>query len=957
MARLTFTGARAEKYEELKVLRRYIGNDEYKKQVAKLEKAQAVADKKAKEAVERREAAVAARRAAKAAAVAARRAAKAEAKAGVVARVAVPVGVATDGDEVYAVAQRIHAAGLGAFRLRFYANGELLKESALFENLSDARVRRIHEAIRHFYTWTYDGPSIFSYTRNVIPWPLSARLEVVISNSTEPIVPKRLRQRFADGVVHCVAEPLAAMWEKYAENSESVESMKKAFRTAKQIRAFGAKYPEGIPEGEPMEQIARMAYRRIVITDIFNNSYLEYNKRSNKHFYFFNARENHVDVGHIVVGGKAEVVSEAEMAKITEEHKERFEKNREFYMFDGVTNNERCIRSAYGAWRVENPLHDIYEAHNKQNNISDFGIDAVKYPEVNRFLKRAALVNSVPVKLSDDVPTAHHDLKAAYTQHKLTKYYDGFMGKIHQWRNIENANLNISDLTRGVLAIVEFEVLSNTNTLLKKLGLVEGSVHVLPSPEIVFFVEHGVRVRLINAVIGSKVDITYGDEIMKAKAYATWAGCLSHDKNKKEYNFKGTKEWANHLASIYGAENVRFNTQATMWTENKVEKTEKHANITVLIDKKTNYTKHHLLAFITSYTRINIIEALFRIKNPCYVVLDGIYHCDSNPSISGLFREKPMGHHDYFSDGWYMEHERTQVDFPPLENYSLLHNCVLAGQGGCGKTHSIMTDRGFNDILYVVPQHMLGQDIGKKYGAKYITIHKLVGIDCLPYFFDHATPAVCLIDELTMIEADWIKQAIQHYPNTRFYIAGDVMRTAKGLMWFQCRNGKPGAFSDIFDGSGCETITYTTDRRSRDDKLKQLKLDLRAEMLRVFTDGGYNDAQKIGDWVYKHQTVVEYDRAFELFTHGDTWIAGTHRTNDKLIQNGVVSGYLSKDNRKSVEPVEGWVKRGSFTTHSFQGQTVENGKIFVSVNDAFEYAMIYTAVSRAVSFDQIVFVD
>ena len=195
------------------------------------------------------------------------------------------------------------------------------------------------------------------------------------------------------------------------------------------------------------------------------------------------------------------------------------------------------------------------------------------------------------------------------------------------------------------------------------------------------------------------------------------------------------------------------------------------------------------------------------------------------------------------------------------------------------------------------------------------------------------------------------------YKNTLFFVAGDVEQTEAGRLWFQCRNGKPGQFSEIWDGAGFNLKTFTNDRRSKDDQLKTLKLRLREEMVHVFTDGGHEDAQRIGDWVAKHYKVVDYNTAYKMVSPGDTWIAGTHRTNAKLLANNVITGYLSKNNEKSVEPVEGWEKRGSFTTHSFQGQTIEDGKVFISINDAFEYAMIYTAVSRATHFDQIVFVD
>lgn len=65
-----FTGPRLERYEELKVLRRFIGAEEYKKQVAKLEKAEKVIEKRREVAEARREA----KRVAAAAAAAERRA-------------------------------------------------------------------------------------------------------------------------------------------------------------------------------------------------------------------------------------------------------------------------------------------------------------------------------------------------------------------------------------------------------------------------------------------------------------------------------------------------------------------------------------------------------------------------------------------------------------------------------------------------------------------------------------------------------------------------------------------------------------------------------------------------------------------------------------------------------------------------------------------------------------------
>jgi hypothetical protein len=203
---------------------------------------------------------------------------------------------------------------------------------------------------------------------------------------------------------------------------------------------------------------------------------------------------------------------------------------------------------------------------------------------------------------------------------------------------------------------------------------------------------------------------------------------------------------------------------------------------------------------------------------------------------------------------------------------------------------------------------------------------------------------------MTMIEGEWIERALKMYPQTLFFVAGDVIRHKGRMIAFQCRSGKPGGFNKIFD-SGLPIKYFMNDRRSRDAGLKEMKQEIRAKMLEFYTDGEVADSHMMAAWIKSRYGIGALN-----FSAGDTVIAGTHKTNDKMIEAGIVSGYLSFRKERSKEFVEGWKKRGSFTTHSYQGSTITDGKIFVVINDAFELAMIYTAVSRAVSIDQIVFV-
>ena len=252
---------------------------------------------------------------------------------------------------------------------------------------------------------------------------------------------------------------------------------------------------------------------------------------------------------------------------------------------------------------------------------------------------------------------------------------------------------------------------------------------------------------------------------------------------------------------------------------------------------------------------------------------------------------------------------------------------------------------GFNTILYVSPSHILGQDVNKKYGAKYTTIHKLIGIDCRPYCEEFRVPPVIFVDEITQIDASWIDKVFELYPSSLILLAGDIDSSGR---WFQCRSGGGDEWNTIWKPVDVDVIEYLDDRRSRDDELKALKNRIRKVMKQCDLENGLYQME---EWATKKLPISKFE-----FVEGDTCIAGTHRTNQKLLEKGIVSGYYKKGGYVSDVELPGYEKRGSFTIHSYQGKTIESGNIWIFIDDLFEYAMLYTAVSRAVNYSQIKFV-
>ena len=739
-----------------------------------------------------------------------------------------------------------------------------------------------------------------------------------------------IKQSFRDGEKHCVIEPLVNLWQSMADRSESDASKKRCTQIANKIRKLEGKYVLGVPEKD-MEEVAQIAQRCLIIHDIIGNEIIKYNSKSTKNFHFTNTRANHLNTGHIAIDKQYISVSQSELNDLIAQH----DQDDEFFLFCGdLSKNCRSIRSARGAWAVYNPDHEIFKDFSTNHNINNYGINAIKYPELNEFVKEARIINSAPTPLCDkpnDLEGAKHmDVEKAYTQHKYAPFYKGFLGHIQQWRKLDARN---SDFIVSHIGIYQFRVLANTSLLLKKLGMRVGYDYTLPSPEIEYFMSLGMEIELIAGCWGSTFDIEYTPEMLTNRRYCTWAGKLGMDKAENIYTFKGDKKWASHLKSELGDDNVLFFNGQNI--------------IVVKTPKKSYYTTHHILAFITSYTRINMIHMMSSVKGELIkAVLDGLYYRGELPAIEIPCKSKEVKEHIGFRSAWYYPSE-IDCSTWPMYDARFDGSCVLAGAGGTGKSYSVLTDKGIINPLYVVPSHVLGRSVRTNYKCNYTTIHKLIGEECRPFKESHYEPGVAFLDELTMIEADWVKRMIAMYPNTLFFIAGDIDEK----QWFQCRNGAPGKFSSIWIDPTWRFVHYTTDMRSQDEELRTFKADIRSEMRRVFSDGGDIDSKRMSHYV--QDKAIDFFDAVQMFTPGDAWIAGTHDTNKKLLAMGVVSGFINND-KEIVYSGEG-EKRGSFTTHSFQGLTIKDKRVFISL-DFFEYAMLYTSVSRVCKMDQIVLV-
>jgi len=747
------------------------------------------------------------------------------------------------------------------------------------------------------------------------------------------ITAERLFQHYAEGISNCVFKPIYKKFEKLFDNCNSTDRMRKLRKYVKDLKVLEEQYKTGVPE-DCMETIAKTAHIKMPFSDVFERNEVTYNENGKVATVTLqNVRFNHVEEGNLVLNAEPEIVSQEEINKIWSD----CHTNNEFYNISGdiKNGNIRKIKTLTKIYEVDNPVNKILAEFSNSIKLDNYKFNAYKFPEVHQFIKAGTIIHSEPIQLNAGVATGHIDMRKAYTQFQHCHMYSGFLGVIHQ---CGSDNFDVKYITEHI-GIYKFTVTKCDNELLVKLGLGLDTIHILPSVEILYYMSIGLECKVTEGVWGSTMDFEFTDTmLMKDEGisrYAKWCGKLMAEIKDVKHTVKATPEYASRLKYDYP--------DLVYWQDRGV------ATVTVPINGLSTAT--HIMSFITAYVRIQMIEQMrqFDVNNIIAVVMDGIYFKGAKPAVSELFVDKPIGEFRYYGDAWFYGSFNTIGDYPIYFN----GNTLLTGQGGAGKTYGVMNTKNLNTVLYVVPCHLLGQDGNEKYHCRYITIHKLLGKECTAYHLDHKTPPVILVDEITQYPAEWITEIFEMYKDSLIILAGDIIESGQ---WFQCRTGIPGKFAEIWKPVNVDIVNVAGDRRAQDSSLKEMKLKIRDKMMEVFIDGDSGENDVIKAWAKAVFPTVSYGEAIGTFETGDIWLAATHRINNILLTAGVCSGYYKEGGKISAEPLPGYTKRGSMTIHSIQGKTIKSGKIYISVDDLFEYAMLYTAVSRACYIEQIVLV-
>jgi hypothetical protein len=793
------------------------------------------------------------------------------------------------------------------FKVRVLRDGDLIMNG----KFNYSRQEQYYEQFRRFFL---DGGSDWE---DFVLQPN----DVIQIRFEKKLNPEYIRQRYREGVKHCVIQPIRDLWESCDATSERMIREQKM--VLKRLAAYELRVGnEGIPESD-FQDLAEQSKTSITVRSVLaDNERIFAGKNPTKSIIFENRSLNHLE----------RVPSKKTERTITHDEAVRMIVHTDNILWTGLSDDPTRIITPTEILIVNNPLKPYLEE--MRGLLPNVELNATKNPDVNKFIRRATIVNSAPLQLNEGIPTGHLDLESAYTQFHKTSYYKGLPAKIQQKRTFNHPNIDVIKQYPGFYQVRVIE-----STSFAQMFGFRNKIYNLFSQEILFWADNGVTFHTISGVLCSTFEFTFPassyekttDRLGKTrKPYQMFAGLLSSAKDQhdtKDYCVKGETDFGKHIASE----------QEAVFHSNDIIKLDgiDHTIPVITIQKPRNtvHTTHHVLAGITSYIRIIMLTEMMKFQPAqlIQVTLDGLFYQGFLPNNLIPELKVKSGTVSESHTPWYFSNIDT-YDFPPP---SIFTSTAYLGAGGSGKTHQFLSDNGFIDTIYVSPTHELGKEKAKTYNVEYRTFHKQAGIKCTAA----PSPSVAFLDEATQLEGYAIQEFIDNNPYTLIVIAGDIDERG---------NHYQTKYQNKIWRTTLPVKWFTTDYRAKTPLLKNMKLEFRLKMKEMY-DQKHASADAMKAWVkqtYPNRIITPYQAQHLKGTR----IAGTHKYIDKLNEQFNIQKCKKCDSHycTSCSII--------YTTHAVQGMTIKD-TLIIYLDDMFEHTMAYTAMSRAESHEQLYFVS
>ena len=783
-------------------------------------------------------------------------------------------------------------------------------------------------------------------------------------------------QEFLDGLNHCFFHPLTTYFNDIIEEAKT-EATKKKYQqkinliNGKQLKdkfkdGLIQKYHGGIPEKD-IGLVCEKLQIGVIIEQPFGKNYLyEYrsNKKPLKVFRFINTRFNHLEYNHAPLKNDTIFKSfeaETKTKKELEEIRKELTKNNELVIYTNNNFGITSIRTLKNYYKLESDFSKCVKEFEKEFGLNYCEIDSIKYPYLQEFINFSTHYNSC-IDLKDTskfvinnknvIPDNinHIDMTKAYTQFYKSKYYCQFMGKITDFRKVNNHDIN------GLYYINNLDI-SKCNDKFKKLNKIlnwfnndnsytKAELDMLKDKGGLFNVVLGafgldLDFRFNEDMINKKEIIKLDDEELRIPYYSKWTGAISTDNHYKSIYMNGKKEFFN---------NIDITDDTTIFYNEDM----KEAKIT--FQKKYSYNKKHITSQITAYQRLIMLEQLeeMDLEKIYRICVDGIYYEKHDFKINETFGDKTekmtfrnSPSNDYLSNlnldnGYdidFINHVGEERQFYKKE--------LFIGAGGNGKSFYNLNDKGLINSVFVCHSWKLTTNQQKEYFEKYGkflygSVHHRVfnneiDLELNDKFNNY------IIDEVSML-TEGQKKFIFENVKGKIIMLGDINYQLPPI------EKEKEMTIDGFDN----VIELKKNYRFKCDKLKNIIKYIR---------NCINKKNKVNKNLLGIKKINE-EELKKIYNKDDLILVSRHIHNDNLNKLLGVNKYKVIENTrdyKNGEIIFNEIKgvktelRNGYTIHSIQGETHKT-KLFIYMKNITCDRMLYTAISRAEYIDNIYFV-
>lgn len=737
---------------------------------------------------------------------------------------------------------------------------------------------------------------------------------------------------------------------------------------------------------ETLTEIAQLCNSTISIHNLIENKTKEFNSSvmNRYNIKFINTKYNHLDLFTCLSDTtRVEVLDNNEYKQKKKDVDFYIEKNQKLYTKEMIyTKKQSEFNVIFNEWKNKNNYNSLYI---DENSIFQEYITLIDFPVHIKF-------NDIDkLTLADEKDYIEIDLKKAYYNYsnkEINKYYAGLPSGSFISVSFDNS---IVEQKKDFLKMFKSKMIgwfrvkfNKIDEKYKKLfnkyfGFYENETHVLFSAEIKMLYDNfNIELEFIDGIYSPAVHIPFNEKFLNnddkvkhyCKAYGMFFKSNTDDITIVKPLSQDMDGYINFMCE--GSSNILRNDGC------------------IQIERKKSKSKSwiHLAYGINGYIRALMMEKMKDVEGDIIgLKLDSLVVKKENSEIPKIINDNRFVIKDAHFIKLFSNFEDTETihnckedeffifsddadervvykfDKSPIGQTITNKTIFLGGAGGTGKTHSIINSNCFDKNMLVYTSTSWDLIVNKSTDANIMGFSipkltgKLVQLNKSTKKINTDKIRYIIIDEATMIHIDAYTLIRKLYPYALIFIMGDVDEDG---FRYQCS-----VYNDFISPKllrGCQYVKYTKNYRF-DEQLNERLNKMRIYMKKN-PNNIYNYIKKEwSDRIFKKDEVVYDDKTI-----------GVSALNDGKREFDLTNYYLNKGAKpkyyvNNTSPTLKYKKGEVYnekpddkpteirlfnSIHSYQGRQLnDDEKIIICVNSNFDYALYYTALSRAKRVEQI----